>query len=323
MSFATSMFENPEALAKLAALNPMPDLSEAGGSGGSGGATARKGGRTIASSGGKTVGERLGGEFKAEADPDWLKERDAFLDTLAKRHAAEYESRDTPAISVTLPDGKVIEGKAWVTSPLDIATGISKGLAQNVVVANVKYSKRYEGGVAVMTGVDADPDAEEEAADAAEGEFELWDLSRPLEGDCNIELLKFDNEKAKEVFWHSSAHILGEALESLYGAKLTHGPPTESGFFYDSYMGQTCALLAGRPVGGTHAPTRRAAARVVRSSARARVPAGRAPPHRFRRATRRAHAAPLSLTLCRAHPRCVCASRCGSAPLGWQRCRRT
>jgi len=239
MSFATSMFENPEALAKLAALNPMPDLSEAGGSGGSGGATARKGGRTIASSGGKTVGERLGGEFKAEADPDWLKERDAFLDTLAKRHAAEYESRDTPAISVTLPDGKVIEGKAWVTSPLDIATGISKGLAQNVVVANVKYSKRYEGGVAVMTGVDADPDAEEEAADAAEGEFELWDLSRPLEGDCNIELLKFDNEKAKEVFWHSSAHILGEALESLYGAKLTHGPPTESGFFYDSYMGQT------------------------------------------------------------------------------------
>ena len=42
-----------------------------------------------------------------------------------------------------------------------------------------------------------------------------------------------------QVFWHSSAHILGEALESLYGARLTHGPPTEGGFFYDSYMGSS------------------------------------------------------------------------------------
>ena len=48
-------------------------------------------------------------------------------------------------ITVTLPDGKQIEGKAWETSPLDIATGISKGLAQAVCVASVKYSKRLEG----------------------------------------------------------------------------------------------------------------------------------------------------------------------------------
>ena len=41
------------------------------------------------------------------------------------------------------------------------------------------------------------------------------------------------------MFWHSSAHILGEALESLYGARLTHGPPTDGGFFYDSFMGGT------------------------------------------------------------------------------------
>ena len=79
------------------------------------------------------------------------------------------------------------------------------------------------------------------SGDAADGdgpaEWELWDLSRPLEGDCELQLHKFDDDKGKEVFWHSTAHILGEALESLYGARLTHGPPTDGGFFYDSFMG--------------------------------------------------------------------------------------
>ena len=68
---------------------------------------------------------------------------------------------------------------------------------------------------------------------------------RPLEGDCDLKLHKFDEPEGKEVFWHSSAHILGEALESLYGARLTHGPPTDGGFFYDSFMGgsQTADIL--------------------------------------------------------------------------------
>lgn len=64
----------------------------------------------------------------------------------------------------------------------------------------------------------------------------LWDLDRPLEDDCKLELLKFDDPEATAVFWHSSAHILGEAMERVYGGCLCYGPPIESGFYYDMYL---------------------------------------------------------------------------------------
>lgn len=64
----------------------------------------------------------------------------------------------------------------------------------------------------------------------------LWDLDRPLEADCKLELLKFDDLQAQQVFWHSSAHILGEALERIYGGHLCYGPPIESGFYYDMHL---------------------------------------------------------------------------------------
>lgn len=73
---------------------------------------------------------------------------------------------------------------------------------------------------------------------AASSNAELWDVFRPLIGDCKLELLKFDDREGKMVFWHSSAHILGESLETLKGAHLTIGPPVEGGFYYDSYMGK-------------------------------------------------------------------------------------
>ena len=63
----------------------------------------------------------------------------------------------------------------------------------------------------------------------------LWDLERPLESDCKLQLLKFDDEEAQQVFWHSTAHILGEALERLYGGHLCYGPPIENGFYYDMF----------------------------------------------------------------------------------------
>ena len=65
-------------------------------------------------------------------------------------------------------------------------------------------------------------------------------MLRPLVGPVSkLELLKFDDDKdAKTVFWHSSAHVLGEALEHAYGCKLTIGPPLAGGFYYDSYMGK-------------------------------------------------------------------------------------
>lgn len=63
---------------------------------------------------------------------------------------------------------------------------------------------------------------------------QLHDLFRPIEEDCSLEFIKFDSPEGKHVFWHSSAHILGEALERVYGAKLAVGPALEEGFYYDS-----------------------------------------------------------------------------------------
>ena len=91
-----------------------------------------------------------------------------------------------------------------------------------------------------MSAADVDGN---EARDAADGgccsstTAELWDVFRPLIGDCKLQLIKFDDKEGKMVFWHSSAHILGESLECLKGCHLTIGPPIEGGFYYDSYMG--------------------------------------------------------------------------------------
>ena len=65
---------------------------------------------------------------------------------------------------------------------------------------------------------------------------QLWDLERPLECDTNLKLLKFDDDEGKAVFWHSTAHLMGEAMELAYGGCLCYGPPIESGFYYDMYL---------------------------------------------------------------------------------------
>lgn len=65
---------------------------------------------------------------------------------------------------------------------------------------------------------------------------ELWDLDRPLEEDSTLQLLKIDNEEAQQVFWHSSAHMLGEAMERIYGGCLCYGPPIDGGFYYDMFI---------------------------------------------------------------------------------------
>ncbi|XWV26895.1 threonyl-tRNA synthetase [Tupanvirus soda lake] len=61
----------------------------------------------------------------------------------------------------------------------------------------------------------------------------LYDMNRPLEYDCNLEFLTFDDPDGKQVFWHSSAHLLGLCCEQLFGSILEHGPSTKDGFFYD------------------------------------------------------------------------------------------
>lgn len=98
------------------------------------------------------------------------------------------------------------------------------------MVAKVKYSNR----VGTLDDGLVNPDAEKDAAE----KWELYDSFRPFEGDCELKLLTFDDPEGKMVFWHSSAHILGESMEREFGVHLCHGPPTDSGFFYDAYTGR-------------------------------------------------------------------------------------
>lgn len=65
---------------------------------------------------------------------------------------------------------------------------------------------------------------------------DVWDLERPLERDGTLRFLRFDDDEGQYVFWHSSAHILGEAMERTYGGLLCYGPPVEDGFYYDMFI---------------------------------------------------------------------------------------
>ncbi len=109
-------------------------------------------------------------------------------------------------IKITLPDGSVREYQKGVTA-MDIAKSISEGLARVVLSAEVNG--------------------------------EVWDLNRPINEDANFSLLKWEDEGGKYAFWHSSAHLLAEALEALYpGIKLGIGPPIDNGFYYDIDFGE-------------------------------------------------------------------------------------
>ena len=143
------------------------------------------------------------GQLKDE--PAFIKHRMDLFDKLFAEQQARYEAKEKVPIKITLPDGAVKEGKAWETTPLDIATGISHGLAQACVAAKVNGK--------------------------------VWDMTRKLEEDCTLALLKFDDKEGRETYWHSSAHILGECMERYFGGSLCYGPDIEDGFYYDMWMG--------------------------------------------------------------------------------------
>ena len=108
-------------------------------------------------------------------------------------------------IKITLPDGSIREYAAGITA-LDVAKDISEGLARNVLAAKV--------------------------------DGEVWDATRPITADAELHLLTWNDDDGKNTFWHSSAHLLAEALEALYpGIKLGIGPPIENGFYYDIDFG--------------------------------------------------------------------------------------
>ena len=109
-------------------------------------------------------------------------------------------------INITLPDGKVVK-TAKGSSPFDIAKSISEGLARNVLSASINN--------------------------------ELWDIHRPIMFDCSLKLHTFSDIEGKKCFWHSTAHLMAEALENLYpGIKFGIGPAIDNGFYYDVDLGE-------------------------------------------------------------------------------------
>lgn len=116
-------------------------------------------------------------------------------------------------IKITFPDGSVREFESGVTS-LQIAESISSRLAQDVLAASVNG--------------------------------ETWDLMRPIESDATVNLLKWDDEEGKHAYWHSSAHLMAEALQELYPRiKFGIGPAIENGFYYDVDPGEGISIKEG------------------------------------------------------------------------------
>ncbi|MDB5198687.1 MAG: threonyl-tRNA synthetase [Chitinophagaceae bacterium] len=108
-------------------------------------------------------------------------------------------------INITFPDGAVRQYEQG-SSALDIARQISEGLARKVLAADVNN--------------------------------EVWDATRPINTDAKIKFLMWDDDNAKSTFWHSSAHLMAEAVEGMFpGVKFWVGPPLEKGFYYDIDMG--------------------------------------------------------------------------------------
>lgn len=194
----------------------------------------------------KESGERIvkggliGGVFDANSSPAIQAERIEVFERYLAKYNEDLANKGDQVIKVSLPDGSIKEGVAFKTSPYDIAKSISQGLADSVIVARVVYSNRLEDVQIVACDEDEEAAEGKQAAaqEAGANEGELWDLSRPLVGDCVLTLLKYDHPEAHTVFSHSSAHVLGAAIEAAFGAHLTIGPPLQAGFYYDSYMGE-------------------------------------------------------------------------------------
>lgn len=108
-------------------------------------------------------------------------------------------------INITFPDGAVRSYPAGSTA-MDVALSISEGLARKVLAAKV--------------------------------DKEVWDANRPIHQDVTLQLLTWKDKEGQQTYWHSSAHLMAEALESMFpGVKLAIGPPVDNGFYYDVDFG--------------------------------------------------------------------------------------
>lgn len=136
-----------------------------------------------------------------DPQPEFIDHRIEMFEKFKKQYDDEISQKERVPIKITLKDGTIKEGTSYETCPFDLAKAIGKSFCERQVISKVNG--------------------------------ELWDLERPFEGDATLEFFDFDTTEGKQVFWHSSAHVLGEACECHYGAHLCFGPPTDEGFFYD------------------------------------------------------------------------------------------
>ena len=115
-----------------------------------------------------------------------------------------------------------------------MAKSINQKFADSCIAALLFYT---DSNAKVIRIADAELDSSDEEEEVKEDEGLLYDLTLPINYSCKLQLLKFDDPRAEHVFWHSSAHILGQALEKIYGGLLTIGPATKNGFYYDMFIG--------------------------------------------------------------------------------------
>jgi threonyl-tRNA synthetase len=135
--------------------------------------------------------------------PDYAEARVKLFEDLKRKYQDEIKSKESKKITLTLADGRTVEGQSWKTTPMEIAKSLAVDKTSVVAKVNGK----------------------------------LWDLLRPLEEDATLEYFSFDSEEGKKTFWHSSAHILGQALERFYHCSLCIGPALDDGFYYDAATG--------------------------------------------------------------------------------------
>ena len=152
------------------------------------------------------------GQAMTSSLPEFITKRNELFDKLKRQRYSEILEKEKPEINVVLDLGLDIQGKprpalpvaakAWESTPGSFLRHVDKEISNDVVVAKVDGK-------------------------------ELWDLDRPLEYACRVSYVPFSSAEGRNVFWHSSAHVLGEACECQFNCLLSHGPPVEQGFFYD------------------------------------------------------------------------------------------
>src|SRR6478672_431614 len=118
---------------------------------------------------------------------------------------AKIEPSSILMVNITFPDGAIREYRNGVTA-LEIAKSISEGLARKVLAANING--------------------------------QVWDATRPINEDATLQLLTWDDADARSTFWHSTAHLMAEAVETAFpGVKFWVGPAIDKGFYYDMDLG--------------------------------------------------------------------------------------